>query len=319
MTCAADFCPPGMWTNDNWFAKAGDTYHAFYLQVPRCIGDQNCWTLRGGLQWIGHATSTDLSNWTDLGPVLVPIRGSWVEALATGSIAASAGKWWMVFSVNAGKPGVGLAVSADLMKWELVGDGPLLPRAGVAGTWQGQGLTWWPLADPYLHPQPIDGWWVIVINAQVEGAPAESSGCLATWRSRDLQTWEPGPVLLYPQSIERLETPQLWQHGSRWYLYFGAAHDQKEISARWQAEVPEEIKARRRVNCVYMAERWEGPYRQIPGRWWLDALPGGGGGYIHKVLAGPDGQDRLITTTGDLRLSRPYEVVYAEDGGLTLR
>ena len=73
------------------------------------------------------------------------------------------------------------------------------------------------------------------------------------------------------------------------------------------------------MNCVYMAERWEGPYRQIPGRWWLDALPGGGGGYIHKVLAGPDGQDRLITTTGDLRLSRPYEVVYAEDGGLTLR
>lgn len=315
----ADFAPPGMWTNDNWFARSGDIYHAFYLQVPRAIGDDNCWKLRQGLQWVGHATSTDLANWTDQGPVIVPIRGTWVEALATGSVARCDGRWWMVFTVNAGKPGVGLAVSDDLMKWELVGDGPVLPSGVYTGTWQGQPLKWWPCADPYLYPEPVDGWMVMVINAQVEGAPAGEGGCLATMRSRDLKTWEPGPVLLYPQMIERLETPQLWRHGSRWYLCFGAAHDQKEVSAQWRATVPADIKDRRRVNCVYMSDRWDGGYAPMPGKWWLDAPHPNGGGYIHKVIAGPDGRDRLITTTGNLKLSPPYEVVYGEDGGITLR
>ncbi len=287
--------------------------------MPRCIGDENCWKLRGGLQWIGHATSTDLVNWTDQGPVIVPIRGTWIESLATGSVASAEGKWWMVFTVGAGKPGVGLAVSDDLMTWRVVGDGPVAPTAEYTGLWQGQPLRWWPCADPYLYPEPIDGWWVIVINAQVTGAEPGSNGCLATLRSRDLRTWEPGPVLLYPQTIERLETPQLWRHGAYWYLYFGAAHDQEQISPRWQAEVPVEIRDRRRVNCLYMADRWDGPYRPIPGRWWLDELPGGGGGYIHKVLPDPEGTDVLLTTTGQLRLSRPYEVVYGEDGGVTLR
>jgi len=319
MTCAADFAPPGMWTNDNWFAQDGDTYHAFYLQVPACIGDRNNWPHRALLNQVGHATSKDLVHWTDQGPVIVPIPGTWIQALATGSVARFEGKWWMVFTVNQGKPGVGLAVSEDLMTWKLVGDGPIIPTAVYSGTWQGAPLKWWPCADPYLYPEPIDGWMVMVVNAKVEGAPADSSGCLATWRSRDLKTWEPGPVLLYPQSIDRLETPQLWQHGSRWYLYFGAAHDQKEISARWQAEAPEEIKTRRRVNCLYMADRWDGDYQPSPGTWWLDKLPGGAWGYIHKVLPGPEGHDALLTTTGDLRLSRPYEVVYGEDGGVTLK
>lgn len=319
MTSAATlgFAPPGMWTNDNWFAKSGDTYHVFYLQVPRCIGIANRWTIGGRLAQVGHATSTDLIHWTDQGPVIVPVPGSWVQALATGSVAPFGGKWYMVFTINAGQPGVGLAVSDDLMTWELVGEGPVAPSREYVGTWQGQPLKWRPCADPYLYPEPLDGWMVLVINAQVVGAPLAESGCLATLRSRDLRTWEPGPVLLYPQTIERLETPQFWTHGGRWYLYFGAAHDQAEISTRWQAEVPDAIRTHRRVNCLYLADRWDGLYRPQPGQWWLDRLPDGGGGYIHKVLAGPDGSDVLLTTR-DMRVSPPYRVRYAADGSVTL-
>lgn len=318
MTAVADFAPPGMWTNDNWFIKAGATYHAFYLQVPRCIGAGNRWTIGGRLSQIGHATSPDLRTWTDHGPVVVPVPGTWVEMLATGSVVAFGGKWWMPFTVNQGKPGVAMAVSENLMDWQLVGEGPVVPAGEYVGQWQGQPLKWRPCADPYLYPEPLDGWMVMTINAQVVGAPPGENGCLATWRSRDLLTWEPGPVLLYPGTIERLETPQLWRHGAHWYLYFGAAHDQPEISARWQAEVPAEIKTHRRVNCVYMADNWDGPYRPQPGQWWLDRLPGGGGGYIHKVLPGPDGEDVLLTTTHDQRLSQPYRVIYGPDGGITL-
>ena len=46
---AEPWLPPGMWTNDNWFARDGETYHAFYLMVPRCMGNANDWGLRGRL------------------------------------------------------------------------------------------------------------------------------------------------------------------------------------------------------------------------------------------------------------------------------
>lgn len=65
------------------------------------------------------------------------------------------------------------------------------------------------------------------------------------------QAREAGPVLAFPQSSERLETPQLWTRNGRWYLHFGAAPDQPEIAATWRAAVPAKIKDRRRVNCLY--------------------------------------------------------------------
>jgi len=311
------FSPPGMVTNDNWFARDGDTYHAFYLQVPRCMGDVNDWALRSLLAQIGHATSDDLVHWTDRGPVLVPIPGTWHSRLATGSVAPYDGKWWMVFTAHGTPPGIGLAVSDDLMEWELVGDGPVVPQQVYQGTWGDGTLDWIPLADPYLYPEPIEGWYYMVINSKATVGPDSENGCLSTMRSQDMLHWEPGPVLCYPRSVDRLETPQVWEHAGRWYLYFGAAHDQPQISANWAAEVPPELAERRRANCVYMAESFVGPYSPAPGQWWLDAMPDGRGGYIHKVLHGPDGGDVLITTT-DGKLSPAYRVVYGEDGAVSL-
>lgn len=311
------FAPPGMWTNDNWFAEAAGVYHAFYLQVPTCMGDPNDWGRRALLAQVGHATSRDLWHWADCGPVIVPIPGTWLSSLATGSVATHAGKWWMVFTARGRPAGVGLAVSEDLMTWRLVGDRPVVLSQEFEGAWGEGVLRWRPLADPYLYPEPIEGWFYLVINAQAVGVPVNEAGCLATLRSRDLLAWEAGPVLAYPRSIERLETPQLWTRGGRWYLYFGAAHDQPEMAAAWRTGVPAEIRDRRRVNCLYTARSFAGPYAPAPGTWWLDRFPDGRGGYIHKVLRGPDGQDVMITTT-DAKLSHPYPVVYGDDGSVSL-
>lgn len=303
------FAPPGMVTNDNWFVRDGGTYHAFYLQAPACLTD---WPSRAAWRHVGHATSDDLVHWTDHGPCLVAIPGTWNDrCIATGSIARHAGRWWMAFTAVGRSSGMGLAVSDDLYHWEKVGEGPVVPFDKPFGAVvDGQPVQWQGLADPYLYPGPIAGWYYAIINAQIVGAPLNTSGCLATMRSRDLISWEPSGVLAYPRWFERLETPQVWEHDGRWYLYFGAAHDHELPEG-----VPAEFVSGRRLNCLFIADAFEGPYRPAP-RWRLD-LPDGRGSYIHKVLEGPDGTDVLLTTT-DGRISRAYPVTYGADGSLTL-
>ena len=315
---AADlYHPPGMWINDLWFAQVGSTYHAFYLQVPMAIGDANNWPARQNLQQIGHATSQDLIHWEDRGPAVTPMPGTWRKAIATGSVAQHDGKWWMAFSATGARNAViGLAESQDLMTWNVADEGPLVTSQPYAGTWQGRDLRWQALADPYLYPEPVAGWHYMLINARVLDAPIASAGCIGVLRSRDMRQWESAGIFAYPEWCERMETPAVWRHGDRWYLYFGAAHDQPELPEKWRAEVPRELKKKRRVNCIFMADHFTGPY-QPAGTWWLDRMPDGRSGYIHKIVRNPQGVEVLFTST-NLKMSPPYPVHYAADGSVQL-
>ncbi len=302
--------PPGMWTWDYWFAVDGDTYHAFYLQAPMCLPDP---ALKHGHQHVGHAVSHDLVNWDDLGPALVPVHGTWNDlSIATGSVARHDGNWWMLFSGRGSKAsGMGLAVSEDLVHWSKVGDGPVVPfGAQFKGEWEGRELTWFPLADPYVYPEPFDGWFYAVINARVVGEPIETSGCLAAMRSRDFSSWEPAGIWAFPKWFERMETPQVWTRDGKWYLYFGAHGGLQHDALREGA--PEAY--HKAGNFVFMADRMEGPYEPV-GQWWLN-LPDGRSGYIYKVVEGPAGD--VLLTSIDCKLSSPYRVTYAGDGSMKL-
>lgn len=303
------FRPPGMVTNDNWFAQSGDTFHAFYLQRPAGAGEAAV-----GHPNVGHATSTDLWHWVDHGPALVPLRGTWNDlSIATGSVARHEGRWWMVFTGRGSRfSGVGLAVSDDLYRWEPVGDGPVVP-CGQAfdGVWQGEALQWVFLADPYLYPEPVDGWMYMALNSRVLGAPLVESGCVTLMRSRDLRSWEPAAVLSYPRWFERMETPQLWQHDGHWYLYFGGAHD-AGVPGSFTAVAGVTGKVAR-GNYVFHADRLDGPY--TPRGQWRLTLPDPRWWYIAKVLPGPGGREVLIATMQE-GISPPFLVSYAEDGSL---
>lgn len=307
--------PPGMWVWDFWFARHNDTYHAFYLQAPFCLLDGQ---LKHGNQHVGHASSSDLLHWTNHGPALVPINGTWNDlSIATGSVVAHDGAWGMLYSGRGSKiSGVGLAVSDDLLRWRKLGDGPVV-RFGTPfpATWKGQQVEWTGLADPYVYPSPVDGWYHMLLNARMTGVPLSQSGCIATMRSRDLKTWEAHSILAYPGWFERLETPQIWQRGGRWYLYVGGAHDHG-LPEAYLASVPETVhRNRTRLNIVLTSDSFEGPFEPT-GTWWLD-LPDGRGFYIAKVFKGPDGSDVLMATV-DCKLSRPYPVTYAADGSLII-
>lgn len=297
---------------DNWFARDGDTWHVFYLQAPLCV-ERSEWV---GYSNVGHATSKDLVHWTNHGPVLAPIAGSWNDiGIATGSVVKHDGKWWMVFTGRGSRiGGVGLAVSDDLMTWTKVGDGPVVPfDRQFDGTWKGEPVKWHAIADPYLYESPVDGWYYMILNSGIVGADIRVRGCLTSMRSRDLKTWEPHAVLSWPQWWERMETPQLWQREGRWYLYFGGAHDHG-LPEKFLTETPAIAREHEtRGNFVFTAGDMDGPFE--PAGDWCLRVPGDRFGYIAKVIPGFDGGDVLFLSIGK-KLSRPYPLSYAADGSL---
>jgi len=71
---------------DSWFVQDGDLWHGYFLQADRSIGDPE---LRHWNVSYGHATSTDLVNWTHLGTTFAPAEGeAWDNQGREGDVSA---------------------------------------------------------------------------------------------------------------------------------------------------------------------------------------------------------------------------------------
>lgn len=111
---------PNDWVWDSWAADDGDQYHLFFLKAPRSLKDPN---LRYTAARIGHATSTDLLDWTVQSDALLPAANGWDDlALWTGSVLrGDDGVWRLYYSALSTTPGhgerdqrIGMAESDDL-------------------------------------------------------------------------------------------------------------------------------------------------------------------------------------------------------------
>jgi beta-fructofuranosidase len=320
------FQPPGMWIWDNWFVHDGTRWHAFYLELPKAIGPERRHKGNDFYKHVGHATSTDLWHWQNEGPALGALSGTWNDRhIATGSILHHAGKWWMFFTGRGQKEdGVGLALSDDLMTWKTE-PRPLFPlsdtfaktgHAPFQSPWRGEPHSWIGISDPYIYPEPIDGWFYLVLCSRVLGVPLEESGCLAMVRSQDLQHWEAAGIIAWPRCFERMETPQLWQHEGRWHVSFGGV-----LNEPWVKDHPEKLLAavrgqRTHRNYCYALPGFQGPARDED----LHLIALTGSNYIMKVLPRSGDTDVAFFTVTDKErgssLSLPYSVRYLPDGGV---
>ncbi len=316
---AIAFEPPGMWSWDNWFVHDGTKWHAFYLQLPKAVGMERRWKNNDFYKHVGHATSDDLRHWKDLGPALGALSGTWNDRhIATGSILKHEGRWWMFFTGRGTKgDGVGLALSDDLSSWKTEPE-PVMPLIDTfadkcerpfISSWQGQSRRWIGISDPYILPEPQDGWFYLVLCARVLEVPLAQSGCLALVRSRDLRHWEEAGILSWPQCFERMETPQLWRHDGRWYLSFGGVLDKAWVEKN-TASLPASVRGRPShenycctLTALNAAVRDADLYHvEIPR-----------GNYIMKVLPDADGQEVALFTSKagtDSGISPPYPVSY---------
>ncbi|MDO7883461.1 glycoside hydrolase family 68 protein [Antiquaquibacter soli] len=206
------------WVWDFWLADDGELFHLYYLHAPKSLGDPH---LRHRNARVGHATSTDLRDWTDLGEVLAPGPEGAFDGSATwtGSVvAAPDGSWRMFYTgsrflsadSHANVETVGVAVSRDLHSWTKL-PGPIVtadPRwYEVLGTSEWPEEAW---RDPWVYRDPSGEGWHMLLTARSASGDVRDRGVIAHATSDDLEHWTVQPPLSEPGAgFAHLEVPQL--------------------------------------------------------------------------------------------------------------
>lgn len=217
------------WVWDFWLADDGDLFHLFYLHAPKSLGDPE---LRHRNARIGHATSSDLIDWHDLGVVLTPgASGDFDEtATWTGSVVRGDDGVWRMFytgssflfeDATAIIETIGVAVSTDLHDWKKqVG-----PITRADPRWyETLGSSDWPeeaWRDPWVFHDPAGNGWHMLVTARSNSEAAGGRGVIGHATSPDLDTWTvTEPLSLPGAGFDHLEVPQVVDLGGEFALIF---------------------------------------------------------------------------------------------------
>lgn len=266
------------WIWDSWYAKAGDCWHAYFLQADKAIGEPE---LRHWNVSQGHATSRDLVNWHHLGTCFEPAaRSAWDDyTVWTGSVVRDDTGLWHLFYTGSSHSEDGLyqrighATADDLHSWQRVGSGLCHDLTGpnahhyeadhAAGLWHDRAMR-----DPWVMRDPDSNGWLLFFTARASGvAEPNAGGAIGLATSPDLENWTLQPPV-FVGGYGQLEVPQVFQASGRWYCLFctAAEHFSKE-----QAEATPGGPV---TGTHYLiGEGPRGPWRIAPGPFLDGALP----------------------------------------------
>lgn len=217
------------WVWDFWLADTGDLFHMYYLHAPHSLGDPQ---LRHRNAQIGHATSSDLTTWTDHGAVLQPgDRGEFDEtATWTGSVIQGDDGVWRMFYTgsrflsedsNANVESIGVAQSTDMHTW-VKSPEPIV--TADARWYETLGSSSWPeeaWRDPWVFRDPDEDGWHMLLTARSNAGRDDERGVIGHATSADLATWRVQPPLSSPGAgFAHLEVPQLATVDNRELLLF---------------------------------------------------------------------------------------------------
>ncbi|WP_417307849.1 hypothetical protein [Devosia sp.] len=194
---------PGYWVWDFWCADDSERYHLFYLHAPKSLGDPQ---LRHRNARIGHATSTDLRNWTNHGQVFdAGAPGSFDgSATWTGSVVKGPDGLWRMFYTGSrflnpdnfvNVETIGVATSPDLETWTKQ-PGPIC--VADPKWYETLGTSSWPeeaFRDPWVFWREHDQLWHMLITARSNEGPDPERGVVGHATSPDLGTWTLQPPL----------------------------------------------------------------------------------------------------------------------------
>ncbi|MCA0295497.1 MAG: family 43 glycosylhydrolase [Actinobacteria bacterium] len=195
------FALPNSWVWDFWLADDGEQYHLFFLFASKALKDPNARHFRAG---IGHAVSSDLTNWTQVSDALVHGDRPAFDDLATwtGCVVRHPDGTWFMFYTGAtlSESGsnlqrVGYATSPDLHTWTKNGTRAV---AEADDRWYEQpdgGWHDWAFRDPWVLPDPDGDGWHMLVTARGNTGPVDDRGVVGHAWSPDLRTWEVRPPL----------------------------------------------------------------------------------------------------------------------------
>jgi beta-fructofuranosidase len=206
---------PDKWIWDSWYVQEDGVTHAFYLHASKALGDPD---RRHRHPIVGHAVSTDLTNWTVVEDALiVSDPGAFDDGTTwTGSVVrADDSVWWMFYTGTARAEDtqvqrIGAATSRDLMSWTKVSTTALVeadPRYYELldhEIWHDQ--AW---RDPWVFRHPGESTWQMLVTARANSGDPRVRGVLGHATSDDLTTWTVQPPLSEPgQGFGQLEVFQ---------------------------------------------------------------------------------------------------------------
>ena len=205
------------WVWDFWLADDDEFFHLFYLHAPRSLGDPD---LRHRNARFGHATSANLVDWTDHGPIFEPGEPGEFDETATwtGSVMRGPDGLWRMFYTGSyflddggtNIETIGVATSADLCAWE---KHPGAIARADKRWYEVLGDSTWPeeaWRDPWVFADPADDRWHMLITARANTGADDDRGVIGHATSRDLREWVVQPPLSDPgKGFGHLEVPQV--------------------------------------------------------------------------------------------------------------
>jgi beta-fructofuranosidase len=315
------------WIWDSWYAKDGDTYHGFFLQADKSLGDPD---LRHFNVTQGHATSRDLVTWTHLGTMFAPATApAWDDSTTwTGSVVQDDAGLWHLFYTGTTKADasmyqrIGHATSRDLHSWQRVGDGLCLDLTGpnaecyeaehMVGHWHDRAMR-----DPWVMRDPDSDGWLMYFTARAPGiAEPNAGGAIGFATSPDLATWTLRPPV-FTGGYGQLEVPQVFEVNGIWYCLFCTA------ASQWSAQTRATNPQKPLTGTHYLiADHPRGPWRIAAGPF----LDGGDPcrRYAARIVQTPEGMVILGFADGGKDhfggyVMDPEPVVVGKDGLLQVQ
>jgi sucrose-6-phosphate hydrolase SacC (GH32 family) len=193
------FALPDSWVWDFWFADDGQRYHLFFLHAPKALKDPEARHYRAA---VGHAVSSDLTNWTRVADAIERSGAPAFDDLATwtGSVIRHPdGTWYLLYTGSTLVAGqnvqsIGYATSPDLLTWTKQGQ-----VAGADDRWyeklSDKGWHDEAFRDPFVLPDPDGNGWHLLVTARGRTGPTDDRGVVGHCWSPDLRTWEVRPPL----------------------------------------------------------------------------------------------------------------------------
>ncbi len=173
-------------------------------------------------QWLGHATSPDLSHWTRLDSILPVVPGTWENGFiwAPHVIEDPTGGWLMFYtgadSTSEVRQQTGLAWSDDLYNWTRLGSDPIY-QPGSWTDWADPLYQYANCRDPYVFQAPGDTLYYMLNTVRA----ADGRGAVDLAVSEDLHTWAHQDTFSYHSSSNIIESATIWEdEAGKWHFFF---------------------------------------------------------------------------------------------------